>query len=316
MRRVLVLSVLVVIAALSIGVAAQRGRGPNIPQGPPSQQALEAAKIEKLKDNLYVITGSAAGPGGDFSKFSGGNVAVFITGPGVVLVDTKLPLWGPAILERVRSVTNKPITTIINTHTHGDHTGSNEFFGASVESIVQVNTKTNMAKMDAFKGEKAQFLPKKTFTDKLSVGTGPDRIDLYYFGRGHTNGDAWVVFPTLRVAHAGDMFAEKGPPIIDATNGGSIVEHATSVAKAAATLTQVDTIIPGHSTMKTRQDLAEYAAYAKDFIAWASSEIAAGKTPEQAAAEYKIPDKYKGYAVNGAFGIEGDVRQAYMELKK
>jgi glyoxylase-like metal-dependent hydrolase (beta-lactamase superfamily II) len=316
MMRGFILSVLVGIGALSIGLTAQRGRGPNIPQGPPSQQALQAAKMEKLKDNLYVITGSSVGPNGDFSTFSGGNVAVFITEPGVVLVDTKLPLWGPAILERVRSVTNKPITTIINTHTHGDHTGSNEFFGASVETIVQVNTKANMAKMDAFKGEKTQFLPKKTFADKLSVGTGPDRIDLYYFGRGHTNGDAWVVFPALRVAHAGDMFAEKGPPVIDPMNGGSIVEHGTSVAKAAATLTQVDTVIPGHSTMKTRQDLVEYAAFSKDFIAWAKSEIAAGKTPEQAASEYKIPDQYKGYAVNGAFGIEGDVRQAYAELKK
>ena len=127
MIRGLVLSVLLAVGALSIGLAAQRGRGPNIPQGPPSQQALAAAKIEKLKDNLYVITGAGVGPGGDFSTFSGGNVAVFITDSGVVLVDTKLPLWGPAILERVKTVTNKPITTIINTHTHGDHTGSNEF---------------------------------------------------------------------------------------------------------------------------------------------------------------------------------------------
>ena len=314
--RALTLSVLVGIGALSIGLGAQRGRGPNIPQGPPSQKALDAAKIEKLKDNLYVITGSGVGPGGDFSVFSGGNVAVFITDTGVVLVDTKLPLWGPAILERVKSVTNKPVTTIINTHTHGDHTGSNEFFGATVETIVQVNTKANMEKMDAFKGDKVKFVPKKTFADTLSIGKGKDQIDLHYFGRGHTNGDAWVVFPALRVAHAGDMFADKGPPVIDASNGGSIVEHSSTLAKAAASLTNVDTIIPGHSKMMTKAELQEYAAFTKDFLGWAKSEMTAGKTAEQAASEYKVPAKYKGYNVNPAFGVQGDVELAYKELKK
>ena len=93
-------------------------------------------------------------------------------------------------MDQVRSVTDKPVTTIINTHTHGDHTGSNEFFPASVEVVAQENTKTNMEKMDAFKGDKAQFLPDKTFKDKLTLFSGADRIDLYYFGAGHTNGDS------------------------------------------------------------------------------------------------------------------------------
>src|SRR5262249_58107943 len=121
---------------------------------------------------------------------------------GAVRPHTNPPVGAPAILERVKTVTSKPVTTIINTHTHGDHTGSNEFFGTNVESIVQMNTKANMEKMDAFKGDKAKFLPKKTFNDKLSLGMGKDRIDLYYFGRGHTNGDTWVVFPALRIVHA------------------------------------------------------------------------------------------------------------------
>ena len=83
-----------------------------------------------------------------------------------------LPGWGPTILERVKSVTNKPITRVINTHTHGDHTGSNEFFGAAVERVVQENTKTNMARMDEFKGAKAKFLPNRTYKDKLTLGCG------------------------------------------------------------------------------------------------------------------------------------------------
>jgi glyoxylase-like metal-dependent hydrolase (beta-lactamase superfamily II) len=64
-------------------------------------------------------------------------------------------------------------------------------------------------------------MPKKTFKDRMTIGTGADRIDLYYFGRGHTNGDAWVVFPALRAMHAGDIFSGKNIPGLDAVNGGS-----------------------------------------------------------------------------------------------
>ena len=146
---------------------------------------------------------------------------MFVTDAGVVVVDTKLAGWGQAILDRIKTVTDKPVTTIINTHTHGDHTGSNEFFGATVETIVHENTKANMARMDAFKGDKAKFLPKRTYKDKLTIGTGKDQIDLYHFGPGHTNGDTFVVFPALRTMHAGDMFPWKDAPFIDRSNGGS-----------------------------------------------------------------------------------------------
>src|SRR5436190_353518 len=88
---------------------------------------------------------------------------------------------------RIEKVKDKPVTRIINTHTHGDHTGGNGFFGASVESIVHENARTSMMKMPEFSGANAQFLPRRTYKDKLSVGSGKDQIDLYHFGRGHTN---------------------------------------------------------------------------------------------------------------------------------
>ena len=96
----------------------------------PAPAGPRVVDIEKLKDNLYVLTSSTPG---NAATFSGGNVAVFITESGVTLVDTKLAGWGQAVLDKVKSVTNKPVTRIINTHTHGDHTGNNNFFGTSVE---------------------------------------------------------------------------------------------------------------------------------------------------------------------------------------
>ena len=309
MKRMLVLGVLVAFGALSIAVAGQAPTGP-------SAKAIAATKIEKVKDNLYVITGSGVE---DTDAFSGGNVAVFITDAGVTLVDAKLPGFGPTIVDRVKSVTNKPITRIINTHTHGDHTGSNTFFGGKVENVVQENTKANMARMDDFKGGNAKFLPGKTYKDKLTIGSGKDEVDLYYFGRGHTNGDTFVVFPALRTMHVGDMFAWKALPYIDPDNGGSVVEHPKSLAKAIATVKNVDTIINGHIPVSTWKDLQEFQNFTADFVAFAERSVKAGKSAEQAAKEYKVDPKYKGYkaSVNPMFGgAQPNLEIAYKELKK
>jgi len=309
MKRIVVLGTLVAFGVLSIAVSGQAPPGA-------SEKAIAATKIEKVKDNLYVITGSGAE---DTSAFSGGNVAVFITDAGVTLVDTKLPGFGPTIVDRVKSVTNKPITRIINTHTHGDHTGGNPFFGANVETIVQENTKANMAKMDDFKGANAKFLPGKTYKDKLTIGSGKDQIDLYYFGRGHTNGDTFVVFPALRTMHVGDIFAWKALPYVDPDNGGSVVEQPKTLARAAASVKNVDTIINGHIPVGTFKDLQEYASFTADFVAFAERSLKAGKSAEQAAKEYKVDPKYKGYkaSVNPMFGgPQPNLEIAYKELKK
>src|SRR5271169_1919018 len=106
MTRTLTLGALLLGGALSIGVAAS--------QAPAAQSSLpRVIDMQKLRDNLYVLTSSTPG---DNSSFSGGNVSVFITGAGVVLVDTKLAGWGQAMLDKIKTVTAKPVTTIINTH--------------------------------------------------------------------------------------------------------------------------------------------------------------------------------------------------------
>ena len=105
--------------------------------------------MQKVRDNLYVLLTNVAGT----PEFTGGASAIFITDAGVVLVDTKNAGEGPVILEKIKSVTDKPVTMIINTHTHGDHTGNNGFFGATVDTVVHENTKANMEKMPAFQGD-------------------------------------------------------------------------------------------------------------------------------------------------------------------
>ena len=299
MKRAIVLGALLVIGGLSMVAVAlqapggQRG-GPNV------------AGIEKVKDNLYMITGG------------GGNTAAFITERGVVVVDTKLAGWGQAILDKIKTVTDKPITTIINTHSHPDHVGSNEGFPATVDFIAHEVTKQNMEKQDAFKGDKARFLTKRTFKDKMTVGTGRDQIELFYFGRGHTGGDAWVLFTQARVLHAGDMFAGKTAPLIDAMSGGSAVEYGKTLQKAFDGVKNLDTVITGHSPLMKPADLKEYADFNNDFITWIQAQMKAGKTVDQSAAEWKVPAKYPGYGPPAPVfgGIKTNIQVAYNELRR
>jgi cyclase len=306
MMRISVLGLLLAIGGL-VGAAGQA----------PDPNAPKVLDVEKLADNLYVLSSAGAG-----------NTAVFVRADGVVVVDTKLPGWGRPIIDKVKELTNKPITTIINTHTHYDHVSGNVEFPASVDVIVQENTRTNMERMGPVTGREAQSsgpnifkenggrgLPKRTFKDTMTIGTGADRIDLYYFGRGHTNGDAFVVFPALRVMHAGDVFARKGPVLLDANNGGSGVAIGDTLAKAHGSIKNVDRVITGHSTVMTWADLKEYSEFNKEFLVWVQGEMKAGKSVDAAAAEYVIPATYKGYTPNPA-QTKSNVQVIYDELKK
>lgn len=303
MRRVIALGLLMAAGGLSVIVAGY--------QGQPAPPALP--DLTRVKDNLYVI--EATNPRPDRSLFTGGAIGVFITDAGVVIVDTKLANYGGQILDRIRKVTNKPVITVINTHTHGDHTGSNEAFPAPIEIIAQDSTKTNMAKLPAFAGDKAQFLPKRTFTDKLTLGSGKDRMELYYFGRGHTNGDAFVYYPALRTLQTGDMFQWRDAPSLDANNGGSGIEFPQTLAKALAALKDVDIVIPGHSPVTTLASLQEFQRFTADLLAAGQNGLKAGQTSDQVAASMStnLSSKYPGYKFEV---VKAAIDVIYAELKK
>jgi len=251
---------------------------------------------------------------------AGGNTAVFMTANGVVIVDTKLANNGQAILDQVKTVSNKPITHIINTHTHGDHTGSNMFIPASVDIVTHENTKANMERMDVFKDlANKQGLPDHTFKDKMTLLNGADTVDLYYFGPAHTNGDAFVVFRALRAMHAGDVFATRGQPLIDTNNGGSGVAYPDTIAKAVKTIKNVDTVIAGHTTTGPLkwQDFVDFGEFNRLFLEHARKSLQAGKTAEQAMADLKLPDKFKDYNLQGGRGGPGgNFNVIYQELQK
>jgi glyoxylase-like metal-dependent hydrolase (beta-lactamase superfamily II) len=138
MKRAIVVGTLAAVGGLVV-VTAQ-----------PAQDAPKVIEVEKVKDNLFVLRGG------------GGNTAVFVMAGGVAVVDAKNPGWGRPILDKIKELTPKPVTLLINTHTHGDHVSGNVDFPASVDVVVQENTRTNMEKMPIFKEHNNAGMAKRT----------------------------------------------------------------------------------------------------------------------------------------------------------
>jgi glyoxylase-like metal-dependent hydrolase (beta-lactamase superfamily II) len=295
MNRVKVLGVLVClgIVSASLGAVQQQAGG-----GKPM-----VVEVQKVRDNLFVLTGG------------GGNTAVFVGTKGVTVVDTKNPGWGQPVLAKIKELTNKPIVRIINTHTHGDHVSGNVEFPTNIDVITHAYTRDNMEKMKIFAENKNRGIPNRVFADYMALDDGPDRIDLRYFGRGHTSGDAWVFFPALRVVHAGDIFPGKSMPILDANNGGSGFEMPRTLFSAHAMLGDVDTIITGHSTTMTPADLQEWAQFNDDFLEAVRQAKTAGQTLENFVSTWKIPAKYTGYGEPQPARVKANAELIWKELR-
>jgi len=208
-----------------------------------NQPAPQKLTLNKVKDDLYEIEGD------------GGNVAVYITGEGVILIDDKFDQDHQGIVDQVKSVTNQPIKYIINTHYHSDHSGGNTKFLPTAEIISTANARTNILEHKQSNAAPGMSPARITFTTETAVYLGGKEVRAYYYGRGHTNGDAVIYFPALRVLHTGDLMAGTSP-LIDYNGGGSVVEW-TKTLDAAMKL-DFDTVIPGHGAVTNKAGLLTY----------------------------------------------------------
>lgn len=207
--------------------------------------------ITRLKDGLYVI------PGYDGAA-TGGNVAVRVTNEGAIIVDSKIPQLHDDIVAKVKSVSAQPIRYVLNTHQHGDHTGSNAQFLRSADILMHRNARANMVT------ERLAGPGRITYTDQQSVFLGGAEVQMRYLGRGHTNGDSIVYFPDLRTIHTGDLVVwgkrSQGTtltPFMDYPAGhGSGREWVATLDKVLAM--DFDAAIPGHGPVLTRDQVRQF----------------------------------------------------------
>ena len=207
--------------------------------------APPASKLDTVKvgDGLYVIHNDVVP----------GNVTVLVTNEGVLLVDDKFEVDLDNVLAEVRKLTMQPVKYVINTHFHGDHTGSNARLQAmGVQIVATENARAKMVEA------KQPGWPSITIQNRGTVHLGGKRAEMYYFGRSHTDGDLVVYFPDQKVIAMGDMFTfgDATPELIDYAGGGSA--RAWPLTLDGALMLDFNTVVPGHGLNTTKEELRKY----------------------------------------------------------
>lgn len=274
-RTVLVRSAAAVLALLGAWTAYTQN-----PRTPGEMQ------VSKLKDDLYLIRSTGSG-----------NVAVYITGEGVILVDDKFEEDHENLLAAVKSITNQPVRYVMSTHQHGDHAGGNARLLPMAEIIVHKNARANMVTL------KQPGLPRLTFADEAQVFLGGKEARIHHFGRGHTNGDAVVYFPALRLIHTGDLFVN-GPYFIpNYPDGGSLKDWPSTIAEVLKW--DFDVVIPGHGPMATRDDLIKFRNRLEAMWNSAGALIRQGKNNDDVSKMLRADFAEFGGSVSGPRPVEG-----------
>ncbi len=208
-----------------------------------AQQEPAKLDVVKVRDDIYVIHNDVVP----------GNTTVLITNDGVLLVDDKYEVDAANVIAEVRKLTNQPIKFVVNTHHHADHSGSNarmQMLGA--QTVMSENARQKMVEGNQ------TGLGNITFSDHANLYLGGKNVQLYYFGRGHTNGDIVALFPAQRVLAAGDNFTigDATPELIDYPGGGSAKELPDTLEKVLKL--DFDSVVPGHGTVGTKADLVKF----------------------------------------------------------
>jgi cyclase len=243
-------------------------------------------RVERVRDDLYLISGE------------GGNVAAYVTSEGVVLVDDMFDRNHADILAQLKSITDQPIKYVINTHQHDDHAGGDLKMLPIAEVVAHRNVRANLEHIKQPYYEDTPGtpigLPRITFSDEFSIHLAGKEVRAKYFGRGHTNGDAVIYFPDLKVIHTGDLFlgrtASRGAPAaparpagvniyVDYAQGGSFFEWTKTLDRALEL--DFDKVIPGHGPVSSREDLLKFRTDLETMRTRLVTLIKGGKTKEE-----------------------------------
>jgi cyclase len=273
-------------AILVVGVSVWRARGNDtivLAAAPHSN----VGAIYSIARNLYVI------PGG------GGNTAVFVTETGVLLVDTKYGDRYQAMLDQVRTVTDKPITHVINSHRHDDHTGGNDLLDPDVEIIIQ---ESNFARS----GPPSPPKRFRRFREKLTLFSGDDEVEVHHFGPAHTDGDAFVVFRASGSMHAGDVFSGRGFPIINIEGGGHGVSF-SEVLDRASSLSGIRQVITGHGAVMTWDDFLTFRDFNKLILGYVRDGMKSGRDKNEVFQTFRLPERFASYSTSRSFNTMDEI---------
>ena len=263
--------------AAALAVAPLRAQAP-VPA--PAAPAAKVHRVEKLTEHAYVIFGR------------GGNIGLFVTDHNAILVDDQFENLVPGLLEAIRSVTDKPLRYLVNTHVHGDHVGGNlalEKQGVTIVAHANVRKRLAAAQAKLDPGKRGG-LPQLALGDpdgkraRLDLHVDGADFHLLHLQAGHTDGDIVFGYPAELVMHMGDLFFHGMLPFVDSDNGGSFEGLVAQIGDMAAWIPDGVKIIPGHGPVASRKDLLRYLELLK--AVQAHAQALKGKSPAELAAAF------------------------------
>ena len=271
-------------------------------------------RVTKVAGSVYMLDAAKGN--------AGGNIAASVGEDGIVIVDDQFAPLADKIRAALRSITDKPVRFVINTHYHGDHTGGNAIFQKDAPILAQENVRKRLeAGGVAGNGGSLQMvakpapkeaLPIITFEHDVTVHLNGEDIRALHFPAGHTDGDSVIYFPQSNVVHMGDDFVTYGFPFIDIDSGGSIDGMIDGVEKAVAELPADVKVIPGHGPVSTLDDVRAYVKMLKETRAAVRKAIDRNETLEQMKQE-KILEPWKKYS-SGFINSDAFIETLYNSL--
>lgn len=264
-----------------------------------------AWKIKMLNDNMGVFTEK------------GGTILFMISKDGIVVVDAEFPEQSQHLIDELKKRSRQPFRLLINTHHHADHSAGNIAYKGLVKNVLaHSNSKINQQRVAIEKkNEGEQLYPDQTFGTLWSKNIGGEKLELHYFGAGHTNGDAFIHFKKANIVHVGDLVFNRRHPFIDRTAGANIASWIQVLDKADSTFNDNTTFVCGHALdgyeiVIKKEDVKAFRNYLSSLLAFVQGEIKAGKTKDEILKATEIPGapEWKGD------GIDRPLTAAYEEL--
>ncbi|WP_090880651.1 MBL fold metallo-hydrolase [Pedobacter rhizosphaerae] len=270
------------------------------------QEMLRAYNFKPLRNNVGIFTEQ------------GGTIAWLNSSNGFVVVDAQFPNTAPHVIEELKKLGEKPFKYLLNTHHHGDHTGGNIAFKGLAQKVVAHQNSLVNQKRGAEKATNLdkQLLPDTTFGTGWKAKIGDERISAYYYGSGHTNGDAVYHFENANIAHLGDLVFNRKFPYIDRENGAHIGNWISALDKIINQFDNDTQFVWGHSfdpekVTGNKADVKAYQNYLQNLLSFVGGEIKAGKSKEDILKSTSIPNASEWQGE----GIQRSLGAAYDELK-
>ncbi len=196
---------------------------------------------QALSGSVYMLTGA------------GGNIGVSAGEEGILIIDDQFAPLAEKISSAIGEIAKQPMKYVINTHYHGDHTGSNAYFKEVHDSTIFAHDNVRK-RLEASSDHVHAALPVVTYEQGLTFHFNDDTIRVMYLPAGHTDSDSVVWFEKANVLHAGDLFFQGRFPYIDLAGGGTVKGYIANATKLIGMLDDETKIIPGHGDLATKQD--------------------------------------------------------------